>query len=133
MNIFLDTNIFLSFYHLSSDDLEELKKLAVLAREGKVNLFLPDQVIDEFKRNRAAKIADALKRLEDHKFGPAIPQMAKQYKEFGLLREAERQASQHHSMIVEKIREDAAANSLEADFVIEELFEVANTIETTDE
>ena len=60
MNIFIDTNVYLSFYHLSSDDLEELKKLVVLAREGKVVLLLPEQVIDEFRRNRAAKIADAL-------------------------------------------------------------------------
>jgi len=60
MDIFLDTNVFLSFYHFSSDDLEELKKLAVLAREGQVTLHLPEQVINEFRRNRANKIADAV-------------------------------------------------------------------------
>lgn len=133
MDIFIDTNVFLSFYHLSSDDLEELKKLAVLAREGQVTLHLPEQVIDEFRRNRASKIADALKRLEEHKFGPAVPQMAKQYEEYELLKEAERAASQHHSEIVQKIREDAASNALEADAVIKELFDVAGKIDTTDE
>lgn len=133
MNIFLDTNAFLSFYHLSSDDLEELKKLAVLVRQGEVTLFVPEQVIDEFKRNRASKIADALKRLDEHKYGPAIPQMAKQYEEYELLRDSERDASRHHSRIVERIREDAAANSLEADAVIDELFVVAEVTETTEE
>lgn len=133
MHIFLDTNVFLSFYHLSSDDLEELKKLAVLAKEGKVTLHLPEQVIDEFRRNRASKIADALKRLNAHKFGPALPQMARQYEEYDMLTRAEREAKQYHSRIVEKIREDAAANAFEADAVIEELFGVAQTIDTTDE
>jgi hypothetical protein len=27
MHLFIDTNIYLAFYHFSSDDLEELKKL----------------------------------------------------------------------------------------------------------
>ena len=62
MNIFIDTNVYLSFYHLSSDDLEELKKLVVLAREGKVVLLLPEQVIDEFRRNRAANLRSVLLR-----------------------------------------------------------------------
>lgn len=65
MNLFIDTNIFLSFHHYTSDDLEELRKLAVLARQGEVELLLPKQVVDEFKRNRAGKIADALKRLRE--------------------------------------------------------------------
>ncbi len=48
MNIFIDTNIFLSFFHFSSDDLEELKKLAVFLRRGKVRLWLPEQVVRNF-------------------------------------------------------------------------------------
>lgn len=133
MHIFLDTNAFLSFYHLSSDDLEELKKLAVLVREGEVTLYIPDQVIDEFRRNRASKIADALKRLDDQKFGLAVPQMAKQYEEYNLLRESERAVRQQHSRIVERIRMDAGSNSLEADTVIDELFLVAEVIHTSEE
>lgn len=52
MSIFIDTNVYLSFYHLSCDDLEELKKLTVLVRESKAILLLTDQVMDEFHRNR---------------------------------------------------------------------------------
>jgi hypothetical protein len=63
MNLFIDTNIFLSFYHLSSDDLEELRKLGVLLDKKKVTLLLPKQVIDEYRRNREVKIADALKPI----------------------------------------------------------------------
>lgn len=90
MHIFIDANIFLSFFHLSSDDLEALKSLAVLVKEDQVELYIPEQVIDEFNRNRAGKIADALKRLQEHKFGPAIPQMAKKYDEYKKLSAAER-------------------------------------------
>lgn len=68
MNLFIDTNIYLTFFHFSSDDLEELKKLIVVIKEGQINLILPDQVIDEFKRNREVKIADALKDLKSKKY-----------------------------------------------------------------
>jgi predicted nucleic acid-binding protein len=50
--LFIDTNIFLSFYHLSGEDLEELNKLTVLLRKGEVALLLPEQVRDEFYRMR---------------------------------------------------------------------------------
>ena len=42
MYLFIDTNVFLSFLHYSSDDLEELKKLEVLLRNGRIRLLLPD-------------------------------------------------------------------------------------------
>src|SRR6266508_2366459 len=64
MNIFIDTNIFLSFYNLTSDELEELKKLVVLLRKKKVVLLLPEQVIHEFRRNRAKKISEAISKLQ---------------------------------------------------------------------
>jgi predicted nucleic acid-binding protein len=53
--LFTDTNILLSFYHLSSDDLEELRKLIVLIDNKQIVLVLTDQVKDEFFRNRGAK------------------------------------------------------------------------------
>jgi predicted nucleic acid-binding protein len=77
MELFIDTNVFLSFLHYSGDDLEELNKLAVLLREGRLRLLLPDQVAAEFRRNREAKIADSLKRLRDIRLAPQFPQICK--------------------------------------------------------
>ena len=56
MNIFIDTNVFLSFYHLSNDDLEELKKLIVLIDNKEVTLWLPNQVKDEFYQIAKTKL-----------------------------------------------------------------------------
>ena len=47
MQLFIDANIFLSFYDFTSDDLKELDKLALLIQNKKVTLQLPQQVIDE--------------------------------------------------------------------------------------
>jgi predicted nucleic acid-binding protein len=131
MNIFLDTNVILSFYHLSSDDLEELKKLAVLARQGKVNLIIPEQVKDEFRRNREGKIADALKRLREQRTALQLPQIARQYEEYEKLEKAQKQLEKAHKQLIAHIEEDALTRSLEADSVIEELFQVAGEFPIT--
>ena len=131
MKIFIDTNILLSFYHLSSDDLEELKKLAVLVRQGKAKLYLPEQVLDEFRRNRAGKIADALKRLRDQQTSLQVPQLTKQYEEYGKLRAAHSTFSKRLSQIIDKLEKDASLRTLDADSVIEELISVAEVIPTS--
>ena len=57
MLLFIDTNIFLSFYEFTKDDLEELKKLSRMLAEDELTLLLPSQVVDEFWRNRDERIA----------------------------------------------------------------------------
>ena len=79
MNIFIDTNIYLTFYHYSIDDLEELKKLLAALRDPSLTLYLPEQTILEFKRNRESKIADAIKTLSEQKIPDSFPQMCKDY------------------------------------------------------
>jgi hypothetical protein len=39
INLFIDTNIFLSFFHLTNEDLEELKKLVALIEKKRNSSF----------------------------------------------------------------------------------------------
>ena len=87
ISLFIDTNIFLSFYHLSGEDLEELKKLAVLLQRKEICLFLPEQVVQEFHRNRDSKIADAIKKLREQKLDVQFPRLCKDYPEYLKLRD----------------------------------------------
>jgi predicted nucleic acid-binding protein len=80
--LLIDTNIYLSFYHYSNDDLEELKKLVVLIDQREIKLYVPEQIKLEFQRNRANKIADALKRLRDQNLNFRFPQISKEYQLF---------------------------------------------------
>lgn len=133
MNLFIDTNVFLSFFHLSSDDLEELRKLVVLLRGREVKLWLPDQVNDEFFRNREIKIADALKRFRDQRFNLQYPQMSKDYEEYETLRTLQRNFEEGHAALQRKIESDAIEGRLKADEVIRELFAGAERIHDTPE
>lgn len=133
MQLFIDTNIFLSFYHFKSDDLEELKKLNILIRQQKIKLLLTDQVIDEFNRNRENKIADAIKHLKDQRFNLQFPQLCKDYDEYERLREYQKQYEKEHNALLSKMSEDIKNRTLKADTIITELFSSGQQILTTDE
>ncbi len=133
MKLFIDTNIFLSFYHLTSEDLEELRKLAVLLEQEKVTLYVTDQVRSEFKRNRESKIADAIKRLTEQRLNLQFPQLCKDYGEYKELRELQRNYDSAHSSLLSNIGRDVAAQTLKADKTIQELFTKATILKTTDE
>lgn len=132
MNLFIDTNVFLSFFHLSSDDLEELNKLTVLIEKGELTLWLPEQVDDEFSRNRENKLSDSMKRLAEQKKKPQFPQVCKDYVEYDEIRELQDQFGQKLSALVDKVAKDVSERTLKADHKISELFDKAEFIETSD-
>ncbi|MBD3653281.1 PIN domain-containing protein [Kangiella sp.] len=133
MNLFIDTNVFLSFFHLSNDDLEEIHKLAVLIEKGDVTLWLTEQVKDEFKRNRESKISEALKKLKEQKTKPQFPQICKEYDEYPEIRELQKDFDKKISSLIQKVNEDVVNRTLKADQKIDELFEQAHLIPTTDD
>jgi len=132
MQLFIDTNVFLSFYHLSSDDLEELKKLSVLILQKKVELYLPKQVEDEFFRNRDSKIADAINRFKLDKLNKEFPQICKEYPEYVYMREAIKSYEKEKGKLLEKLTKDFSSNELKADHIINELLGNAIKIPTTE-
>ncbi|WP_298626242.1 PIN domain-containing protein [uncultured Legionella sp.] len=52
MDVFIDTNILTSLYRLSSEDLENFKKIYVLLESKEINILLTEQVKNEFFRIR---------------------------------------------------------------------------------
>lgn len=133
MNLFIDTNILLSFYHLTSDDLEELNKLTVLLRQGKVKLWFPAQVVDEFWRNRENKIAEALKGLREQKLSLQFPALCKDYEEYDELRQHQKEYERKHANLIDKITQDVEARRLKADTIIKQLFIKSESIATDED
>jgi len=129
MHVFIDTNIFLSFYHLTSEDLEELKKLVLLLKNKKISLHLPEQVIDETHRNRAAKIKDRFESFKKEKFSTIFPAYCKEYEEYKLIRDAQKECEKHHATMVALIQKDIDTKNLQADILLNDLFSLAEKIE----
>jgi len=133
MHLFIDTNIFLNFYHYSASDIEELKKLAALIDSGEIVLYAPEQLIDEMHRNRDNKISDAMKIFAKVNFSLAAPAFCKPYDEFDELQALLKQVNMKHSALCDKIKADVAGNFLNADHIISQLLEKSVKIPTSDD
>ena len=129
-SLYLDTNIYLSFYHLTNDDIEELRKLLLLVKSKELILYLPIQTKDEFYRNRDSKISDGLKKFNENKLNKIFPQIVKDYsEEYKLMKDSIKSFEKSKQQIIEKLREDVVNENLNADKIIQDLFKVATEIE----
>ena len=82
-NLFIDSNIWLSLYHFTNDDLAQFSKLKDMVNKS-IRLFVPQQVYDEITRNREVKLKDALKSFDIKTF--RFPAFCKGYSEFETVR-----------------------------------------------
>lgn len=132
-NLYIDTNIYLTFYHYSSEDLEELKKLIPLIDAWNIILYLPEQTINEFYRNREIKIHDALEKLKNSKLINTFPVLCRPYQEYTDMKNALKKYEENKKSLLGKIQHDAETWTLLADEIINELIKRAVKIDTTAE
>jgi predicted nucleic acid-binding protein len=133
IHAFIDTNVYLTFFSFTEEDLEELRKLLVAIKNGDLKLWTTPQVADELRRNREAKVADSLDRLKKLAPSQAIPQMALNLPDFGEFIEAKRAFEGHVSTLHTQLSEQATAGTLAADAVLGELLEAAESVPITDD
>ncbi len=133
MHVFIDTNILLSFYHFSKDELDALNNVFASHEHGSATVYLTEQVCDEFKRNRESKIKDALKRFTDVKFNAQIPSFMKEYGESAELRRLCSELQSKHKAILKVVNGDIAEKNLMADRLIGDIFAKYETISTTED
>lgn len=135
INLYIDTNAYLTFYHLTRQDLNELEKLELLTDEksGKIKLHLPDQTREEFQRNRETKIVDGLKKLSEAKLSSPFPLMCKSYHAYSKMQNAIKHYEKSKFILLENLKHDALNNNLAADKIISKLFKNATQYETTNE
>lgn len=133
MNLFLDSNIWLSFYFLSREEIEGFAKLAGLVEEGRVTLFLPEQVSDEIRRNRDKVVAGALEPLTAEEEILEIPRLGEEYEEAEALRRALLAYRQARFRLVERILEEYGRRRLAADRLVDRLFQAARPVPVTDD
>jgi len=135
LNIFLDTNIYLGFYRLTSEDIEKLESLIVLIRETEdIKLFINSQLVNEFYRNRDSQIKDTLKTLEQvWNWWLNLPNFSKKYSEYSELMESYKNFQYKKKKYDEKVINDIDKLSLLPDKTINELFTIAELLNISDE
>jgi hypothetical protein len=122
INLFIDANIFLSFYHYSKEDLERLKDLNTLIyRTENIKLFISSNLYDEINRNRESKIKDALIKFNDNNIKAEIPYLLKNYKETEKFQKLIKDANKIKNELLIKLKKDIKNKALKADYFIEYL------------
>ncbi|MFG1373307.1 PIN domain-containing protein [Xanthobacter oligotrophicus] len=131
INLFLDTNIFLSFYALSDADITQLKKLKNTLAGNDIKLFLSGKVAKEIERNRDVKIKESFKALKDGNFRCSAPSFVKNAKEFLELQELIKNISKKHAELIKSTSKLIENKELEADKIISDIISVSGIIEIT--
>lgn len=124
-NLFIDTNIWLSLYHFTNDDLSQFEKLQGMLGKS-INLLVPQQVFDEILRNRETKLKDALKDFEFK--SPKYPAFCKGYKEYEQLSKDISKHAKRFSEWKSLIDLDIQNQDLPADKTIQTLFSSVSLI-----
>lgn len=119
-NLFIDSNIWLSLYHFTNDDLAQFSKLKDMVNKS-IRLFVPQQVYDEIVRNREAKLKDALKSFEVNAF--RFPAFCKGYSEFEKTKDAYNNFVLQVNTWKKKIEVDIQSHRLPADVTISHILE----------
>ncbi|HWO31661.1 MAG TPA: PIN domain-containing protein, partial [Candidatus Acidoferrum sp.] len=116
-HLFIDTNVLLNFYAFSKDDLKELEKLVNILKTKVVRLHLTQQVVDEFYRNRDAKLSESFDTFRPlgNSGCPSFMASMPEYKDF---KESLNACKIARNVLVEKARAQADARELQADQLV---------------
>ncbi len=131
MHIFIDANIYLSFYEQTPDAFVDLAKLRAVIKSAKAKLWLPDQVKREFWKNREGSIAGSIKGFEKTPFMPSTPRIVVEDEGFAELKELEKAMEKKRAEIIARVKQEVASETTAADREVRKLFEVASEINTS--
>jgi len=133
VNVFIDANILLNFFHFTSDELDALYNVFASQEKGAAVVHLTDQVCDEFRRNRESKIDDALKRFRQLEAPVQLPSFMRAYQEYSEIRELGRALREKLKAISEKAAVDTRQKNLSADRVIADILKRSAITRTSSE
>ena len=125
-NLFIDSNVWLSLYYFTNDDLAQFGKLKELIGKD-IRLLIPQQVYDEVQRNREAKLKDAFKEFDVQPIH--FPVFCKEYEEYSQFNNDYKELMLRYKAWRNKIDTDVQNKSLPADKTIYEFFETSELLE----
>jgi len=134
MNLFIDTNRYLNLYALSQTELKDLERLIELVDEGKITLWLPEQVKNEFYRNREERVLNYHQKIHkliaeydmEESSNPDIPECEQHLEKIVEAQKTIIEEKNKIKTILERIKKDfedkIKKSSFFADEIVERLF-----------
>jgi hypothetical protein len=131
MHLLIDANKLLEFYELPKSQLVELEKLIALVKAGTITLHVTDELADEVRRNRPKVLGQLRKTMSDARLSATLPKSMDQFSEAPAVTDALRVAQTAHSDLLKAFDRSAAARTLQADRLLEQLFATSPAVDTS--
>lgn len=132
LHLFVDTNVWLSFFAFAKDDIEQLAKLTDLINNGTLKLYVPKQVAHEFSRNREVKLAESIKDFSEG-FSKSVPRFLIDLDEAKAFKKAVEGLSKARNDLVQKANDGAATKTFSVDTLVANVFSAAIVGDVTSE
>lgn len=129
INIFIDTNVLLSLYDVGSNNLTTFRDLLKLM-EDKIQVLLPEQVKNEFYRNRENKLNTIFSNLPP--IPNSFPNVIKDNENFHGIDQELRDLAILYQELIKNIKVSASEEQLLADQAIKEVFDKAKWLVVED-
>jgi predicted nucleic acid-binding protein len=132
LHLFIDTNVFLSFFAYTKDDVEELRKLASLIKTEQLKLYMTEQIRDEFYRNREKKLRESIAQFERSTESVAgVPRFMADYPQIANYNEYLNQMRKAKDEALQRAKKEAEKGILAADELFRELLKAAGLTKIT--
>lgn len=125
LHVFIDTNVWLSFYSFTNDDLEQLRKLIALVKADKLKLYTDDHLKDEFYRNRERKLDESIRDFSKGTIVKGVPRYMRDYPEAEKYSESVEAAAKLRDAMITRTKEEARAKILAADKLFADILGVS--------
>ena len=133
LHTFVDTNIYLSLYAFTDDNIGELQKLIELLKSKKLKLYVTTIVNQEFYRNRDKKLAESLTGLERFVVSAPIPRFMEHHSETAEIRAALKTVKEKRADLMGKATKEILEKKLAADELFRTLRDQGGLITVSDE
>lgn len=125
LHVFIDTNVWLSFYAYNKDDLEQLRKAIALIKKSKLKLYTSVQLSDEFYRNRESKLKQSTQDFLKGSISKGMPRYMTDYPEAKEYQEILAKFEKTRDALVTRAKDEAKGKQLEADKLFADILEAA--------
>lgn len=133
LHTFVDTNIYLSLYAFTDDNIGELQKLIELLKSQKLKLYVTSIVNQEFYRNRDKKLAESLGGLERFTVSAPIPRFMEHHSEVDEIRAALKIVKAKRTELLAKATTEILEKKLAADDLFRTLRDQVGVLAISDE
>ena len=121
LHLFIDTNVLVRFYSFTDDSLIEAEKFLALIQSKAIELYVPEQVMNEYMQNSEAELVRSITTLNDTKIAVWLPRFIDHYDEATSLKALLKSCNDAKTILVKQVRKDAAAGKLKADKLVSQI------------